>query len=31
MKLAYDMIKKITYNNGVGLKTSCMLAKGDVI
>jgi hypothetical protein len=30
MKLAYDMITKITYNNGVGMKTSCMIAKKDV-
>jgi hypothetical protein len=31
MKLAYDMITKITYNKGVGMKTSCMIAKGDVV
>jgi hypothetical protein len=30
MKLAYNMITNITYNNGVRMKTSCMIAKGDV-
>jgi len=31
MMLAYNMITNITYNNGVRMKTSCMIAKGDVI
>ena len=31
MKLAYDMITKITFNNGIGMKTSCMNANGAVI
>jgi hypothetical protein len=30
MMLAYNMITNITYNNGVRMKTSCMIAKGDV-
>jgi hypothetical protein len=30
MKLAYNMITNITYNNGVRMKTSRMIAKGDV-
>jgi hypothetical protein len=30
MKLAYNsMITNITYNNGVRMMTSCMIAKGD--
>jgi hypothetical protein len=30
MMLAYNMITNITYNNGVRMKTSGMIAKGDV-
>jgi hypothetical protein len=25
MKLDYDMLTKITYNNGIGMRTSCMI------